>query len=44
MNVKADDEALEMIASYANGDARYAYNALETAAKLAAGESHGDYP
>ncbi len=26
-----------MIASYANGDARYAYNALETAAKLAAG-------
>src|SRR5271170_2254330 len=39
MNVKADDEALEMMASYANGDARYAYNALETSAKLAA-ESH----
>src|ERR1700690_791335 len=37
MNVKADDEALEMMASYANGDARYAYNALETSAKLAAG-------
>src|SRR5580704_8255882 len=37
MNVKADDEALEMVASYANGDARYAYNALETSAKLAAG-------
>ncbi len=36
MNVKADDEALEMMASYANGDARYAYNALETSAKLAA--------
>ena len=32
----ADDDALEMIASYANGDARYAYNALETAGKLAA--------
>src|SRR3984885_110193 len=39
MNVKADDEALEMMASYANGDARYAYNALETSAKLAA-ETH----
>jgi putative ATPase len=37
LGVKADDEALEMIASYASGDARYAYNALETAAKLAAG-------
>jgi putative ATPase len=37
LKVSADDEALEMIASYANGDARYAYNALETAAKLAAG-------
>jgi putative ATPase len=39
MDVKADDEALEMMASYANGDARYAYNALESSAKLAA-ESH----
>jgi putative ATPase len=37
MKVNADDEALEMIAGYASGDARYAYNALETAAKLAAG-------
>ena len=37
MRVTADEEALEMIASYANGDARYAYNALETAAKVAAG-------
>ena len=37
LKVSADDEALEMIASYANGDARYAYNALETAAKPAAG-------
>ena len=34
LKVTADDEALEMIAGYANGDARYAYNALETAAKL----------
>jgi len=37
LNVTADDEVMEMIASYANGDARYAYNALETSAKLAAG-------
>jgi putative ATPase len=36
LNVAAEDDAMEMIASYANGDARYAYNALETAAKLAA--------
>src|SRR6202453_1892192 len=36
LNVTADDEVMEMIASYANGDARYAYNALETSAKLAA--------
>ncbi len=37
LNVTADDEVMEMIASYANGDARYAYNALETSAKLASG-------
>jgi putative ATPase len=36
LDVTADEEALEMMAGYANGDARYAYNALETAAKLAA--------
>jgi putative ATPase len=36
LGVTADDEALEMIAGYSSGDARYAYNALETAAKLAA--------
>jgi putative ATPase len=36
LKVTADEEALEMIASYSNGDARYAYNAVETAAKLAA--------
>jgi putative ATPase len=39
MKVTADDEALERIAGYASGDARYAYNALETSAKLAA-ETH----
>jgi putative ATPase len=37
LNVTADDEVMEMIASYANGDGRYAYNALETSAKLATG-------
>ena len=37
LRVTAERDALEMIASYANGDARYAYNALETSAKLAAG-------
>jgi putative ATPase len=36
LGVTADEDALEMIASYSNGDARYAYNALETASKLAA--------
>src|SRR5205814_5682584 len=33
--VEADDAALEAIASYASGDARNAYNALEIAASLA---------
>jgi putative ATPase len=32
----ADDDALAMIAAYASGDGRTAYNALEVAAKLAA--------
>jgi putative ATPase len=36
MQMTANDDALEMMASYSSGDARYAYNALETAAKLAA--------
>jgi putative ATPase len=36
LGVTADDDAMEMIAGYSSGDARYAYNALETAAKLAA--------
>jgi putative ATPase len=44
LQVTADDEALEMIASYSSGDARYAYNAVETAAKLAAaGGSANDH-
>ena len=34
--VAADEDALEMMAGYANGDARYAYNALESSARLAA--------
>ena len=34
-NITADDDALAMIASYSSGDARYAYNALEIASKLA---------
>jgi putative ATPase len=34
-NITIDDAALAMIASYSSGDARYAYNALEIAAKLA---------
>src|SRR3984893_9961201 len=37
LDVTAQDDAMEMISSYANGDARYAYNALETAAKLVPG-------
>jgi len=36
MHLTATDDALAMIASYASGDARYAYNALEVAAKLTA--------
>ena len=36
LGVAADDDALEMMASYANGDARYAYNALDSSARLAA--------
>jgi len=34
-DLTADDEALEMIASYSSGDCRSAYNALEVAAQLA---------
>jgi putative ATPase len=35
-SLTADDEALALIASYASGDARSAYNALEIAGRLAA--------
>jgi putative ATPase len=36
MNLTADDEALQLIASYSSGDVRSAYNTLEVAAQLAA--------
>jgi putative ATPase len=36
MELTADDEALELIASYSSGDCRNAYNTLEVAAQLAA--------
>ena len=42
MHLTADDDALAMIASYASGDARYAYNALEVAAKLTADRKLGE--
>jgi len=35
MQLTADDEALELIASYSSGDCRSAYNTLEVAAQLA---------
>ncbi|MGA8109192.1 MAG: replication-associated recombination protein A [Acidobacteriaceae bacterium] len=38
-HLAAEDGALELLASYASGDARNALNALEVAAKLAAGGS-----
>jgi putative ATPase len=41
--LSADDEALEMIASYSSGDCRSAYNTLEVAAQLASeGTKHID--
>jgi putative ATPase len=36
MELTADDEALELIASYSSGDCRNAYNTLEVASQLAA--------
>jgi len=39
LHLPAEDEALAMIASYASGDARLAYNGLEIAAKMAAATS-----
>jgi putative ATPase len=41
MNLTADDDALELIASYSSGDCRAAYNTLEVAAQLAASASTG---
>jgi putative ATPase len=35
LDLTADDDALELIASYSNGDCRSAYNTLEVAAQLA---------
>ena len=37
LQLAADDDALELIASYSSGDARTAYNALEVAASLVVG-------
>lgn len=43
MALTADDDALEMMASYSSGDCRAAYNTLEVAAQLAAaGAKHID--
>ncbi len=39
--LEADADALAVIASYASGDARFAYNALEVAAKMAQGARTG---
>ena len=38
MNLTADDDALDLIASYSSGDCRAAYNTLEVAAQLAAAD------
>src|SRR5580704_17322833 len=40
-NVEASNELLERIASYAAGDARYAYNTLDLAVRAAAPDSDG---
>jgi putative ATPase len=43
MGLTADDDALELMASYSSGDCRSAYNTLEVAAQLAAeGAKHID--
>jgi putative ATPase len=43
LGLKADDDALELIASYSSGDCRNAYNTLEVAAQLAVeGTKHID--
>jgi putative ATPase len=40
LNLTADEEALQLIASYSSGDCRSAYNTLEVAAQLAADAAH----
>jgi putative ATPase len=43
LQLTADDEALDLVASYSSGDCRSAYNTLEVAAQLAIeGEKHID--
>jgi putative ATPase len=42
LELKADDDALELIASYSSGDCRNAYNTLEVAAQLALEPSRAD--
>jgi putative ATPase len=45
LELTADDDALELIASYSSGDCRSAYNTLEVAAQLAQeGTKHIDRP
>jgi putative ATPase len=42
LGLKADDDALELIASYSSGDCRNAYNTLEVAAQLAVEPAKAD--
>jgi putative ATPase len=44
LEVTADDDALELIASYSSGDCRSAYNTLEVAAQLAVAAGSGFGP
>ncbi len=44
LGLQADDAALAAIAAYASGDARFAYNALEIAAQVAARVAQGEGP
>jgi putative ATPase len=41
LNLTADDDAIQLIASYSSGDCRSAYNTLEVAAQLAQTEHDG---
>jgi putative ATPase len=43
LNLTADDDALQLIASYSSGDCRQAYNTLEVAAQLAQAEGGGNH-